>query len=610
MDRAISGSSSVFRDKLQFALDTFCVEQEKCTEKLREEVEAMFLQQQQNFAGQRPFDESFELSEQSFKIPVLLSEGEKSQTTYIFDGVNRELPIADDEDSFDPDAMDLGASESSSSSDMSMTTPCLSGTGTQQRNVQNRFVSTQPREWDWDKLVNKRALKFDSLKHFIHHNNFVFAMTLIIILNSGYIGVVAHNNMMTVMHRYDALEKKVRFGVKTPEWDVDLDSVFTLIFTVEIVLRVLGDELAFFFGEDWKWNWMDLVLVATLDYAFIMPGAASQVRVLRLLRVIRTIRSLRLLSQFHMFTKFRLLALAIQHSIVPLTWACILLSGLLYVASMLFLNGAAEYLMSGASDPEVVGVLYSYFGGLDRTILTLFMCISGGVSWEVAVGALMQVHVAYGLLFVLFVAGMMLAALNIIAGIFVNDAIEMAQQDREVMRQAQVVKREEMQKELKDLFMESDQDKSGTLTVQEFVQAFEHPDVEARFRLLGVELSDTKKIFHLLDINEDDELGIGEFVAMIGRARMLTQPLDLQSFMQQNKQIEQGFRRNLLHMSEDLDKLTGKVDTLLMESAKHSASSRRLEGAVSSSAASAQKNRMGAAPVTHVPSRSWFRHFT
>ena len=247
MDRAISGSSSVFRDKLQFALDTFCVEQEKCTEKLREEVEAMFLQQQQNFAGQRPFDESFELSEQSFKIPVLLSEGEKSQTTYIFDGVNRELPIADDEDSFDPDAMDLGASESSSSSDMSMTTPCLSGTGTQQRNVQNRFVSTQPREWDWDKLVNKRALKFDSLKHFIHHNNFVFAMTLIIILNSGYIGVVAHNNMMTVMHRYDALEKKVRFGVKTPEWDVDLDSVFTLIFTVEIVLRVLGDELAFFF---------------------------------------------------------------------------------------------------------------------------------------------------------------------------------------------------------------------------------------------------------------------------------------------------------------------------------------------------------------------------
>ena len=213
--------------------------------------------------------------------------------------------------------------------------------------------------------------------------------------------------------------------------------------------------------------------------------------------------------------------------------------------------------MSGASDPEVVGVLYSYFGGLDRTILTLFMCISGGVSWEVAVGALMQVHVAYGLLFVLFVAGMMLAALNIIAGIFVNDAIEMAQQDREVMRQAQVVKREEMQKELTDLFMESDQDKSGTLTVQEFVQAFEHPDVEARFRLLGVELSDTKKIFHLLDINEDDELGIGEFVAMIGRARMLTQPLDLQSFMQQNKQIEQGFRRNLLHMSEDLDKLTG-----------------------------------------------------
>ena len=74
--------------------------------------------------------------------------------------------------------------------------------------------------------------------------------------------------------------------------------------------------------------------------------------------------------------------------------------------------------MSDASDPEVVAVLYSYFRGLDRTILTLFMCISGGVSWEVAVGALMQIHVVCGVIFVMVIAGMMLAALNIIAGIF------------------------------------------------------------------------------------------------------------------------------------------------------------------------------------------------
>mmetsp|Transcript_17331 Transcript_17331/g.47052 ORF Transcript_17331/g.47052 Transcript_17331/m.47052 type:complete len:609 (-) Transcript_17331:59-1885(-) len=608
MEREVSSSSSVLFDKLQLAMDTFILDQEKRTGKLRAEVEAMFVQHHQNFAVQR-------LSDESFKISRILSEDEAtredeiSQKTYMFDSLNRALPIVDDEDSFDPDAIDLFASESSSSSDVGMTTPCLAGTGTQQRDIQNRCVITQPREWDWDKFVKQRTLKCDLLKHFIHHQTFVFTMTFLIILNSGYIGVVAHNNMMTVMHQYDALEKKVRFDVKTPEWDVDLDFVFMIIFTVEIVLRVLGDEFAFFFGEDWKWNWMDLVLVASLDVAYVMPGESSQVRVLRLLRVIRTIRSLRLLSHFRVFTKFRLLALAIQHSIVPLTWACILLFGLLYVASMLFLNGASEYLMSGASDPEVVGVLYSYFGGLDRTILTLFMCISGGVSWEVAVGALMQVHVAYGVLFVAFIAGMMLAALNIIAGIFVNDAIEMAQQDREVIRQAEVLKKQEMETELRELFMESDQDNSGTLTVQEFSLAFEHPEVEARFRQLGVELKDTTTIFQMLDIKEHDVLDIGEFVSMVGRAKMLTQPLDLQSFLQQNKQIEQGVRRNMLRINEDLDKLAAKVDTLLMESAQQSSAlRRRTQGAASSTSASVgHTSRMGTAFLTRAASKSWFR---
>jgi len=602
MDPEVSGSPSVLFDKLQLAIDTFRLDQEERTAKLRSEVEAMFMQHDQNFGVQRY--ESSKVSE----IPTVdeeLSEGEHSQTTYMFDNVNRALPIVDDEDSFDPDAIDLFSSESTSSSDMGMATPCLAGNGTQQRDIQNRLVVTQPRErhWNWDKFVKQRALKFDLLQDLIHHRIFVFTMTFLIILNSGYIGVVVHNNMMAVMHHYEAHKKKVTFDVKTPEWDVDLDFVFMFIFTVEIVLRVLGDELAFFFGEDWKWNWMDLVLVASLDVAYALPGQESHARMLRLLRVIRTMRSLRLLSHFRVFTKFRLLALAIQHSVVPLTWACILLFGLLYVASMLFLNGASEYLMSGASDPEVVAVLYSYFGGLDRTILTLFMCISGGVSWEVAVGALMQIHVAYGVIFVMFIAGMMLAALNIIAGIFVNDAIEMAQQDKEVIRQMEVEKKQQMEKELMELFLESDQDKSGTLTVQEFVVAFEQPEVEARFRQMGVELKDTTTLFQMLDIRETDVLDISEFVSMVGRAKMLTQPLDLQSFLQQNKQIEQGVRRGLLRITEDLDKLAGKVDTLLIKPGQQST----LQNALSASSASgpvALTSKMGI--ISRAASRSWF----
>jgi len=275
---------------------------------------------------------------------------------------------------------------------------------------------------------------------------------------------------------------------------------------------------------------------------------------------------LRVLRSFRVFSKFRLLALAIQHSLVPLTWACVLIFALLYVTSLVFMSGVSSYLMSGVINSETTDVLESYFGGLDCTMLTLFMSISGGVSWEVPVSALMQVHVAYGFLFILFIASMMLAALNIIAGIFVNDAIEMAQQDREFILMAEAKRHQAMEKELKELFIASDTDHSGTLTVEEFIQAFDVPEMQARFRNLGVEINDAKSLFEMLDIAVTDLLDIEEFVSMCKQAKTLTRPLDIQSFIQQTRRAEQGVKRGMTNINDQLDKLAGKMDSILDKS--------------------------------------------
>lgn len=53
MDSEVSGSPSVLFDKLQLAIDTFRLDQEERTAKLRSEVEAMFMQHDQNFGIQR-----------------------------------------------------------------------------------------------------------------------------------------------------------------------------------------------------------------------------------------------------------------------------------------------------------------------------------------------------------------------------------------------------------------------------------------------------------------------------------------------------------------------------------------------------------------------------
>ena len=191
------------------------------------------------------------------------------------------------------------------------------------------------------------------------------------------------NNMHAVLDHYSVLKKKVGFDVEVPDWTMHVDLFFVIFFSIEIILRILAEELVFFFGDDWKWSWLDMILVTSSVVELLVVVDASDVRMLRLLRILRMIRSVRLLRGFRLFSKFRLLTLAIQASLVPLTWACVLLLCMLYVASLVFVNGVSGYLMSGESDQEVTGILYSYFSGVDVTMLTLFMCISGGVSWGI-----------------------------------------------------------------------------------------------------------------------------------------------------------------------------------------------------------------------------------
>ena len=418
-------------EKLQCTLDNFCLEQDKQVFKLRREIEALLMRQQSRSEMQRGTSGSQPIADDG---TVRQGEPKAPQPSGTLDTAESGLPMLEDEDSFDPDAIDLLAPESSSSDDIGITTPCLAQAGPQKRGFQSNTGRKLLGSWHWDGFVNTRRLHCDTLNYIVHHNYYVCAVVVLILVNTAYLGVVAHLNMKASMHQYDGLKKKVSFRVGTPEWELDLDLVFVLLFTTEIVLRVLADEVAFFFGEDWAWNWLDLFIVATTDFEYVAKDPS--VRMFRLLRMVRSVRSLRLLANFHMFTKFRVLALAFQHSLLPLTSVCALLFAMFYVASTIFVSGATEYLRSGFPTSEAVAVLYSYFGGLDQTVLTLFMCITGGVSWEVAVGALTEVHVAYGFLFVVFIASMMLGALNIIAGIFVNDAIEMAQHDRQVVLQA------------------------------------------------------------------------------------------------------------------------------------------------------------------------------
>jgi len=418
---------------------------------------------------------------------------------------------------------------------------------------------------EWQAFVCRRRLNWDSLCSVVEHEYFLNLVGVFLCLNGMYTGYATDSNVRSTIERYNSLEEKVPFAVEVPAWQSTMDMFFASIFTVEILMRILGEELAFFFGPQWGWNMLDSSLVvASLTELVLATQATTSTSwaSLRLWRVSRPLRSVRIIRYFVRLRKFRMLLLAVHHSMSTLLNVCLFIFMILCVSSVVFLDGVSDYIASGRSDAAIVDTLQSLFGAFELTWLTLFMSITGGLSWEVALNAMFKVHPIYGMLFVLFIASMMLAALNIVAGIFVNDAIEMAQKDRDYALHSESVRNKEMIAGLKELFLEFDTDQSGTLTLAEFMEAWNHPDVLTRFRLLGVEFLDTQNLFEMLDISKDEALAFDEFISFCLHAKALTRPVDLHSFLTQHKRDSRWLHVGLSKLERQIDKLGDSINNI------------------------------------------------
>merc|ERR1719350_1227876 len=98
------------------------------------------------------------------------------------------------------------------------------------------------------------------------------------------------------------------------------------------------------------------------------------------------------------------------------------------------------------------------FDGMPTTLLTLFMCVSGGINWWDLVKLFREIGDGYSLLLSIYIAIMVLALMNIVTGIFVNDAVAMAQHDHAIVQETQAAIYAEHIAQLSSVFSEADKD--------------------------------------------------------------------------------------------------------------------------------------------------------
>ncbi|CAE7604158.1 scn4ab [Symbiodinium sp. CCMP2456] len=246
---------------------------------------------------------------------------------------------------------------------------------------------------------------------------------------------------------------------QVPLWFGTVNAIIVLIFVLEVFLKCLAYGLhEFWCGADSKWNIFDscIIAVSVVDtnvdiWAQMMAhsmATSTHLRLMRSLRLARALRGVRVVRLFRYVSALRTLVLCIVSTMASLVWTLVLLVLIFYTFGVILTQLVTDHcrdatvLNSGDLNavPSCDASLARYWQSVPHSMLTLFMSISGGVSWEDALRPLEAVSPLAAGLMVCYIVLTVLAVLNVVTGVFCNTAIESAHADKDVAAIKQIHK--------------------------------------------------------------------------------------------------------------------------------------------------------------------------
>ena len=129
-------------------------------------------------------------------------------------------------------------------------------------------------------------------------------------------------------------------------------------------------------------------------------------KIFRILRLTKIVKVVRLVRIFRFVSALRTLVTSIAHTLKALFWALTLLAVIVYVFAVLFSQVLHDHITDPTLPPlsaDADAARIKYFGSLPETMLSLFMSIAGGVSWEDVIFPLKAVNLLWVFCFLFYV---------------------------------------------------------------------------------------------------------------------------------------------------------------------------------------------------------------
>lgn len=220
------------------------------------------------------------------------------------------------------------------------------------------------------------------------------------IWNLSIIFVILFNSVLLGLNTFGGIKENYGNILNT------LDHICLIIFTIELLLRLVCYRFAFFTNNERWWNIFDFIIVSASLFAM----QYSVLRTLRILRILRLISS---------FPSMKLVVNAVLKTIPAMISISMLLSIFYYVYGVL----CVEFF--GEAFPE-------WFGDLPRALYSLFQIMTLE-SWSMGiVRPIMEVYPYAWILFISYIIIVGMITINLIVGVIVNSINEITQSKEKV----------------------------------------------------------------------------------------------------------------------------------------------------------------------------------
>jgi len=145
--------------------------------------------------------------------------------------------------------------------------------------------------------------------------------------------------------------------------------------------------------------------------------------------------------------------------------------------------------------------------------------------------------------------------MNIVAGVFLDNTLQVAQFDRDLMVMEEMRRQEDFMKTLKGLFTAADENGDGKLSREEFKEILKDDWAKSFFVTLGLDMQDTTQLFELLDPNKEDEIDIEDFVQGAMRFKGQARSIDVCAILFKSKELAKTMEGLVQFVEEHFDKL-------------------------------------------------------